>query len=492
MTPYSSSYKKSSDGIRTKKGSGRDSHVLVPRAHAQDSAPVQAVTPEPVDTAAVHDGIIITDEGGQTETVMPLEPAFPYPAPALEQTFFSRARHAFPPLEQRKKKSSVTAVQRLKRLGAFSGISAIVIIVILLSTVWARLTVTLKPRVDSIAIEDVAAHFDIGTLKVLPDEKSIPAERLMFSQTMKKEFDATGKEDIAVRARGKVKIYNRFSSSPQPLVKNTRFLTAAGIIFRLAQSLTIPGAKIEQGKIIPQFIETELSADAPGEKFNISGEVTLVIPGFKGSPRYDGFYAVSSQGFAGGVRGERTIVSKEDSTRAQETVTKQLFDALREQMAHQIPAGLRAKDQLREIQIIALESPRPHTPGDRFWVEATARGRMMAFREADVLTLIDTLVLKNDTSKKLIPDPAALEYQVSSIDFDAGRADVIIRGSVKTKIVIQEAVFGSVIAGKKQGSILEILKNRSELSGFSMTIFPPWRASAPRDPSRIRFIIQEP
>ncbi len=73
----------------------------------------------------------------------------------------------------------------------------------------------------------------------------------------------------------------------------TRFLALDGKIFRLTKGITVPGAKIVEGKIIPSSIEAAVIADQPGEAYNIGPVSRFSIPGLKGTPKYEAFYAES-------------------------------------------------------------------------------------------------------------------------------------------------------------------------------------------------------
>ncbi|MBI3630861.1 MAG: hypothetical protein HY221_00805 [Candidatus Sungbacteria bacterium] len=389
-------------------------------------------------------------------------------------------------------KADRTPAMHLAQWGAAAGAALVGIFLIVISTAGARLTLTIKPRVEDIAIQNVAIAFDTASSKLNLDAKRIPAERLVFTQTLRKEFDATGEENIATRATARVKIYNQFSSAPQVLVKNTRFLTDTAVLYRLAQSVTIPGARIIQGKINAEAAEVQLIADVPGEQANHAGEVKLRIPGFKGTPKYEGFFAVAPDGFSGGALGRMRVVSASDIGRAEVAVTKELYDTLEREMAVRIPSGLVFRDGLREIQMTKVDAPRASTPGEHFAVVASATARVLAFRESDIIELLKNLILKDDTSHSFVDGSWRFQYQVQNIDFDAGRAAVALNGTIREVSVIRPDELSSLVAGKKGGSLDEALKTRQDVSGFSASFFPPWRRSAPGNPSGIKVIVQAP
>lgn len=379
------------------------------------------------------------------------------------------------------------------RAGAYGGGIAVAVIFSLLSTVFARLTVTVRPRVEEAAIMRVGILLDTSVSKVLATQKVVPTEVLHFSRAVTREFAASGKAQVEERARGKAMIYNAFNASPQPLVAGTRFETPAGVMYRIQKSVIVPGATIEQGKVAPQGIEAELVSDIAGDGANLSGSVSLRIPGFRGSPRYQGFYATAANGFGGGFRGETIVVMADDLKRAVEEVSKAAFEDVERDMARIVLPPLLLLKELREIEITKVTAPKIGSRATApFTVSAEAKGTAFAFREQDVIGLLASFALADNTGHEFVPGSARLSYDVRSINFEKGKAEVTIGGILKTKAKIPENELASLIAGKKEGSAGELFKKRAELAGFTFSLFPPWRSTIPADTAKIRFRVENP
>lgn len=416
------------------------------------------------------------------------------PAPARTQTYppassaYDRPSSILPPpFNAGHAPASGSARKRLVRWGMAVGGVVLAAALVFLSTGGASLTVSFKPRIDDVALQDIAVAFDTSVGKVLPEQKVIPAEALSFLKSKTQSFPATGRQVITERSRGKAAIINSFSSSPQTLVAGTRFLTPAGILFRMPKSVIVPGAKIEGGKIAPQSVDVELVADAPGERSNITGAVSLKIPGLKGTPKYDGFSAIADKGFSGGMQGSAPVVSADDLKNAEEQVTKAIFDDLRAEITGKIPPGFTALKELQNIEITKVTAPAVGTHTEQFSVSADAGGRVIIFREEDAMALVRAFALTDTGQQELVDGSGQLQYHARSIDFDKGRAAITIGGSIKIKAVVHRDELASLVAGKKEGSITDVLRGRPEFSSFNISIFPPWRASAPANPAKIRF-----
>jgi len=406
-----------------------------------------------------------------------------------EETFF-RTKGQLPGGMNRTRGISLSSPRSLAVKAGIAGIATVVIAATLLSTVFARLTVTVKPRVESIFLEDVAITIDAAITEPQIAQKLLPAERLQFSQSITEEFAATGSTGEGTRSRGKVRVYNAFSSAPQPFVAQTRFITEAGTLYRISRPITIPGAKIEGKKLVPQFVEVELVADQPGEESNQNGEITLKLPGLRGTQKYERFYAVALSGFEGGASSAERLVSQEDLERAQQEATKKAYLALQEEMARKTPKGFVAPDSLRELGIVKVDAPKAGVAQDPFRVTATARGVALIFREQDVAALLRDLVLKDDSTQAFISGSLALQYQPRTIQFDRGKADVVLRGTFKTKRTFSEAELVNLVRGKKEGSLIEALRGRNEFTSFHVSLFPPWRFRAPGNSSKIHFVVE--
>ena len=390
-----------------------------------------------------------------------------------------------------KDKEKTSLFKQPKKLALISGLAVSAAIFILLSTVLAKTTVTIKPKVEDTQIQNVTVVFDTSASQNKLQQKTIPAERLDFNKTVSVDFQATARQNLQQKAQGKVQIYNSYSSSPQKLIASTRFLTGSGIMFRLASTIIVPGAKIQDGKIVPQSIGATLVADQPGVAFNVTGETKLNIPGFKDTPKYATFYAVAPDGLAGGFQGEAMVVSKDDLKNAQLAATKQVYDQLKDDMDKKIPADFKLLDGLRTIQITKVDLPIVGSKADMFTVTAYATGRVLVFREADSISLTKDLLLADQQSKEYVDGSARLNYEVKNTDFDKGKSVVAITGNIKIRDTVSEQDLADNLKGLKEGSMIEFLKSRPDLSDFSLSFFPPWVSSAPSDPQKINFISQK-
>ena len=324
------------------------------------------------------------------------------------------------------------------------------------------------------------------------ETEHVSVNTLEFKKVFSAEFISSGREFVTEKARGRVLIYNGFSSSPQALVQNTRFLTDSGLLYRLAKATVIPGAKIENGKIVPQSVEVELAADQAGEDSNVPHEVTLRIPGFQGSPKYEGFYARAPAGFTGGFKGEASVVTAQDLKKSQEEVSKNAFDELQKDLLIKVPPDFKFLETMREIEILKVSAPRVNYQAEKFRVEVEARARAIVFREGDFLSLLAELILKDESGKKFMVGSQKFNYYVRNIDFNKGRVEASLSGDIKASSMVNTESLGGEILGKKEGSLVEFLKGQGSLASFRISFFPPWTSRVPTSREKVKLVVEDP
>jgi len=194
-----------------------------------------------------------------------------------------------------------------------------------LSVFFSGATVTVYPKKQVVSVDKSAVA---GT------EGNVPL-KLKIVQVSKKESaeaDATGQKEENKKASGTIIVYNAYGRNSQKLIKNTRFETPDGKIYRINSSITVPGMTVSEGKDIPGSVEAVVYADEPGEEYNI-GRTDFTIPGFKGDPRYQKFYARSKTDMRGGMKGFVYTISDDDTRDITALLEKRLTESLLKEAA---------------------------------------------------------------------------------------------------------------------------------------------------------------
>lgn len=365
----------------------------------------------------------------------------------------------------------------------------------------AVLTITQK-HLD-VALKDQPFH--AGGENVGTSTDALSFQRMALSDEDSVSLAATGEKNVMSRSSGKVVIYNNFGPQTQRLIKNTRFQSADGKIYRINESVTIPGQKTINGKVVPGSLEVTVYADAAGEEYNI-GLVDFTIPGFKGSPRYEKFFARSKTPMTGGFFGLMKIVSESDIQKAKDTLSASLKEKLLATAMAQKPKGmvlykdavfysftdssdnaasgnnaaddkktvtLTVKGSLTAILFSAEELSKRIV---RLSVSQTPDAPLNTSGDHILVTNIEELLFVQKNNSTTSPQPPQ----------EGDTFDFTLSGDAHAVWQIDSVALAEKLAGVKKTDYKTILAGFSEIEKATAEIHPFWKMKFPSDVSKIR------
>lgn len=316
------------------------------------------------------------------------------------------------------------------------------------------------------------------------DKSVIPAIIIQEKKSLTRTFPATGKSLKEVKARGKITIYNGYSTAAQPLVATTRFVSAEGKLFRIPKGVVVPGGHYEKGKLVPGTIEVEVVADQPGEEYNI-GPSTFSIPGFAGTARYTAIYAKSFSPMTGGLIKEVSLVTEEDLKRARAVLENEIIEA---GFRGPLPKGaLLVKDTFTLEGVRTISTAKVNEEKESFNFSLEADLKALAFRESDFNSLVlDFLQAKVPQDKYLREESLKTEYSSEEFDLNQGRA--ILKTAISADLYpkidqskLKSAVFGTDPLSAKN----YIITKNQGISSVKVNIWPFWIKKLPKSEDRI-------
>lgn len=319
--------------------------------------------------------------------------------------------------------------------------------------------------------------------EINPGRNQIPGQLLTAQEEVSQDFPATGEKEVAQKARGEITVYNNYNSESQIFVATTRFQSANGLIFRTPRIITIPGAKLVSGKLVPGSVVVEVLADKPGPSYNI-GPGKFTVPGLQGSPKFDGFYAESSNDFTGGIIGISKVITENDFNQAKETVTQK---ALAE-------ASSKLKSRANNLKIIepfdnvatSLKSTaEAEQATDGFSMKAMAKAKAIAFSEEDLLELARLSISKKQ-AMVFLKDTLQITFKNTKTNFEDGTISFTaeIKGEAVAAIDEEKIVEG--LLGKKPADIKKYLLSIEEIESAKVSLSPFWVRSVPKTPKNIK------
>lgn len=355
--------------------------------------------------------------------------------------------------------------------------SGVILLLVILYVFLGSAQIIIKPQEQPLDFQlNVLASSDFPEVDV--NANKTPGQFLSYSADVSKDFTSSGQKEIARKAKGKIAVYNNFNSEPQGLIATTRFESSKGLIFRIPHPIVIPGAKLVSGKLVPGSVTAEVIADKPGAQYNINAD-RFAIPGFKGTPKFNGFYAESSNPMADGATGLAKVVTEQDFNTAKDAVTKEATD--------KALAGLKAKlnnlkiTEAVNVQITSLKSTAQiDDAAEGFAMVVTAEAKTVAFSESDLLKVIEGFInQKGDLV--LLNDSLSLNYSEPKIDVDKKTLNfkVTVKGQAAAKVDTEKIV--NSLLGMKQSDIKDYLLGIKEVESARVILSPFWVKSVPKN-----------
>ncbi len=355
-----------------------------------------------------------------------------------------------------------------------------------ISAYFSRATVTVHLQKSPWTYEgDFVA--DAGVARADVSQNTLPGELLSQTKNVTQLFPASGYDDSAQKAQGEITIYNAFNTSPQILVATTRFVTPDGKVFRLKDRVTVPGAAKQGGELVPASVTAIVIADVAGPSYNLTPVELLTIPGFQGTPRYEGFYGSLKKGTAGGGVG-RKIPTEQDIAAAQTRVTQILKESLTGASLNERPAGLTMLEAAEEVKITKLTVARSTDAQGNFSVFGEATLRALVFRENDVKSFLEHQATRGAGDKTL--GNIALTYVDVKPDFTHKKLTFSLRVEGIIKPAFSEDDFKGQILGKNAEEIRGLITNLPGLTDVKVLLWPRWAFHVPSNPNRVVVVVE--
>ncbi len=319
---------------------------------------------------------------------------------------------------------------------------------------------------------------------------SVPAQVFFQKKNVQLKFPATGKRQVEKKATGKINVYNSYSSDPQPLLVKTRFMTPDGKIFLLTKGITVPGAKITDGKIISSSIEAEVVADKPGPDYNIGPVKLFTIPGFvKGTPKYQAFYGESTGNMSGGFVGEMAYPTDSDIKKAKENAGTSLRDSLKVLLITQIPKEFKIVDGATSYSVISQKVDTDAGEDSQFGVFSEAQMSAIAFKESDVKDLLVKRVIY-DAGDNFEVKNYTLEFGLARIDFEKGKLTFPVNFNAVLAEKVDIGGLRSRLAGKSKNELQFSLSGLPGIESVTVSLWPIWVKRVPVSPDKIKIVVE--
>jgi hypothetical protein len=305
-----------------------------------------------------------------------------------------------------------------------------------------------------------------------------------------KTIPATGDKQVETRSTGTIVIYNNYSSAPQRLIKNTRFETTDGHIFRIDESVTVPGKDTSTGA--PGSVEATVFADAAGADYNI-GLSDFTIPGFKSDPRYSKFFARSKTVMSGGFIGSIKTAAPADLAKAKSDTEASLKADLIKNLQSQVPQGMILFPNSIFVQYQLISPP----DSNELKEHAVAYG--VIFDSKKIGSAIAAATVGDyDPATGAVEASPIENLTFTSVPADAkpwetGTVSFSLSGTTTITWQFDADKLRNDLAGqmKDKSRIATILQAYPSIDHAEVVVRPFWKSTLPKDPEKINIAIEK-
>ncbi len=383
------------------------------------------------------------------------------------------------------------APSRWKRYAIRGGIvcAGLIVLAVVLSSLFSHGTVTVVPKRNLVSLDH-----PFTLLKTPTEENTVSFNTVSIDKEGNVEIPATGEERIEKAATGRIVVYNNSSESPLLLIKNTRFATPDGLVFRTPTSVSVPGpSKNAKGETVPGSMEIEVYADAVGEKYNI-GLTDFVLPAFRenNDPLFEQVYARSKTPMEGGFEGVVRTAAKADTDAAYSNIKTQLESNLTESILASVPDGYIA---IPETVTVSFENL-PNMDG------SSAGMVSVRMKGTAYVAALEEAALGSSIARQFVADykGAPVRFQDTNaltITTAASSTDITTATELPIKVTgVTDLVWqfdheqlAEDLAGKRRSAADAIVDTYPGIESMNIAISPFWRRSLPSNVEDIDIVV---
>lgn len=373
-----------------------------------------------------------------------------------------------------------------KRVFVTASIGVVIVVVAFITNILlggAEITVYPKSR-------DVSVQSEFSTY-TQPKANELGFELFTLDATGERQVKASGKEQVTTRAEGKLFVYNTKSTSPQRLIKNTRFESSNGLIYRIKESIEVPGVtKDAKGNTVPGKVVADVFADSTGDKYNIApGKFT--VPGLKDTEQYDSVYGESTVAFGGGFEGEKYLIDPGELDTAKQALHLELRDKLIARLKEEKPAGFIVFEGA--VNFVYESLPSTEYGDSLATIKEKVTLNIPIFKEDEFAMFIAEKSIPEYVNERVsLLDPYTLTFSyihATTTDQNIGGSsdlDFMLKGTTKVVWLFDETELKSKLVSTKKNSATAIFGTYGSISHAQAEVRPFWSTSFPDSPNKIK------
>jgi hypothetical protein len=400
-----------------------------------------------------------------------------------------------------KKSGGGNSGNKIKKYLTWGGVIIVLIAIFLVLSSFDSAKVTIKPKQVETSVNK---NMEIADLSGTDTSYDLGYRTIELAKEASTVVEADSEEFVQQKASGIITIYNNYSSEEQNLIRNTRFESPEGLIYRIQESVTVPGYTGSESNITPGSLDVEVVADEFGDEYNVDS-ATFTIPGFKGQEPYEFFSAETKTAISGGFDGVRKVVSESNietaSAELKESVNEMLVNELQNQITDEFIAVYNSGYfTYQNIE----QSDDPNSEG----VILKLKGELAAkvFNKIDlsnsvaVNTLNEYTLDQNVLIKDLDSGSLAITTDTVVNETEDEDGEIVetsenienlnVSGSMNFVWQINEEEIKKGLMGVSENQLGDVMQNFVAVSGAESVIKPFWRSKFPTEIEKINIQIE--
>ena len=371
-------------------------------------------------------------------------------------------------------------------LWILTGVSVLALVILLALFVFKRTTVSVIPQSQPVVFDqstEFTAYPQVGdsgtslTYTVqssdFEDSESVPS-----SGTQRRE----------TKASGSITVVNNYSAAPVRLIKNTRFATATGLIFKAPAEILVPG---KQGSS-PGKVSVTVVADQVGAAHNIGTTARFTLPGLESNAAmHRDVYAYSSASTTGGFSGDQPGVAESDLSAAVAKVRARLQEKAKSLFAAQNSEA----STVLTYRVQFTDMPNTAEAAGTVRIHQAARVEVAVVPSDAFSSIVAQTVAANveNGTVRLVPkDGFTVELIDANATWGNDPIDFTLKGQAEIVWVVDTEALAAALAGRNSQAFQTIVSNFPGVQSARARIEPFWERTFPSKASDIHITVEVP
>lgn len=313
----------------------------------------------------------------------------------------------------------------------------------------------------------------------------IPGDLISLEKFENGEFQATGLRNVSEKARGKVTVYNEYSSQAQNFIAS-RFQSENGKIFWATKAFSVPGMSGSS----PGKVEIDVVAAEVGDSYNI-GPSRFTMPALKGTVRGGKIYAVSTMAMNFAKSDQAKIVSSEDLSKAYDFLKEKIRPQL-QPLRQNLPFGFQLWSEAYNEELAeTLSNPEVGEIADKFTASVKMIARAVVFKSDDFESYINSKISNGiEDGKVFLPGSKEISFSKSPVvDYQKGSIQALI--NVKYDIIDNPDIekFKESVLNKNKKEINEIVQAYKNIERAEVRYSSFFTRKVPSNPDKVKIMI---